>query len=164
MSNDHLIRQLEENARDGSGFAVIQLRKLEEQGVDIGERARRLIAPKKPQQEVAEKPKRPTAHEFKKESEFQSVVVTALRARGYMVTEGPKGSAGNGAVYYTAGTPDLTILKDGRVCWIELKQPTGRLSPEQQQWHEDCRAHGGLVFVAHDLYEVWDALEKAGML
>jgi hypothetical protein len=41
------------------------------------------------------------------------------------------------------GIPDLVILPpDGRAAFLEIKSPTGRLSPEQQDFGAWCAAHG----------------------
>lgn len=156
-----LIQQLVQNAKDGSAIAVMQLRSMERQGVDIGELARRLITPKG---EQPEKPKKQSAHQDQKESDLQASIVARLSGMGFMVNESLKGSKGNSSVYYTKGTPDLYLLKEGKTCWIELKRPGQHPDEDQKAWHENCRRHGGLVFVVHDFYELWEALQQAGML
>jgi hypothetical protein len=43
---------------------------------------------------------------------------------------------------------------NGRSCWIEVKKPGGRVSPEQQQFIDIINQAGGLAFVAHSVEEV----------
>jgi hypothetical protein len=45
-----------------------------------------------------------------------------------------------------AGFPDLVILGNG-VVWAELKAERGRVSPEQQAWHDDLKRAGAEVYV-----------------
>lgn len=48
------------------------------------------------------------------------------------------------------GWPDrLLLLPGGRVLWVEVKQPRGRLSPYQAKVHERLRGRG------HDVRVVW---------
>ena len=61
-----------------------------------------------------------------------------------------------GCLYYkfvspgNAGVPDrLLVLPDGRVWFVELKDATGRLSPQQQRQHErlgKCKAKTFVVY------------------
>lgn len=102
-------------------------------------------------------------HSLEKESDLQASIVRYLRDQGWMVNESLKGSRGNSTVYYTKGTPDLWILKAGRWAWIELKRPGQHPDPEQQAWHTQCRAQGGVVLVVHDFYELEKGLREAGL-
>jgi hypothetical protein len=53
------------------------------------------------------------------------------------------------------GAPDvLGQLRDGRILAVEVKSPTGKLSPEQAIFLERIRRAGGVGFVAHDLRDV----------
>lgn len=46
------------------------------------------------------------------------------------------------------GVPDRVVsLPGGRVDWVELKAPNGRLKPEQERDHERRRAMGHPVWV-----------------
>jgi hypothetical protein len=47
------------------------------------------------------------------------------------------------------GFPDLVLLKDGQLWFIELKSATGKLSPHQEAWIEELYAVPGV------LVEVW---------
>ncbi len=52
------------------------------------------------------------------------------------------------------GLFDLTAIKNGRVVWIEVKKPKGKVSPLQQQFLEDIKQHGGECFVAKGINDV----------
>jgi Holliday junction resolvase len=45
------------------------------------------------------------------------------------------------------GWPDLLIVRDGRVAFIEVKTAAGRVSKRQQLTHEAIREHGGQVYI-----------------
>jgi hypothetical protein len=48
----------------------------------------------------------------------------------------------------------LGVLPGGRFLAIEVKSPTGRVSPHQQQFIDTINAAGGLAFVARSIEEV----------
>lgn len=53
------------------------------------------------------------------------------------------------------GIPDrLVLTADGRHCFVELKQPTGRLSPIQIEYHKRLRQRKHKVFVLWDYNDV----------
>jgi len=57
------------------------------------------------------------------------------------------------------GLPDLMVLlRGGHVAFLEVKRPTGRLSPEQVAWHERARAMGIRVAVVRSVPEAVDAV------
>ena len=59
------------------------------------------------------------------------------------------------------GCPDvLGQLKDGRLLGVEVKGPTGRLSPEQAVFIERIRCAGGVAFLARDCRDVLRELEN----
>lgn len=57
---------------------------------------------------------------------------------------------------HTRGVSDIIgcIPKTGRFLAIEVKQPGGKATAEQQQFIEMINAAGGLAFVAHSVDEV----------
>lgn len=64
------------------------------------------------------------------------------------------------------GTPDLLVmLPCGRSLWLELKAPSGTLSPAQAAWHERARKLGHTVHVVRDTRDAIDLVtrSKAGM-
>src|SRR5947207_543313 len=52
------------------------------------------------------------------------------------------------------GIPDVAIVSEGRVYFLELKSPVGRTSPAQRAMHERLIAAGVRVEVVHSLEEV----------
>lgn len=64
----------------------------------------------------------------------------------------------------TAGFPDLVAIGRGRILFVEVKAPKGRLSPAQQVFREECLANGGTYLVWRSASEAWDYLEANGMV
>jgi hypothetical protein len=63
-----------------------------------------------------------------------------------------------------AGVPDTCWIKDGRVFFLEIKSPGGRLSPAQEQTLIALRAAGALACHAHGLDQCLRVLEGWGLL
>lgn len=59
-----------------------------------------------------------------------------------------------------AGWPDLEILADGTVYFIELKTPKGRMSPAQTETHANLRHAGFQVLTCRSVVEVELALRS----
>lgn len=62
------------------------------------------------------------------ESELQGFVTTLARLHGWLAyhTHDSRRSE--------AGFPDLTLVRDGRIIFAELKSEKGRITPAQQKW------------------------------
>ncbi len=56
------------------------------------------------------------------------------------------------------GIPDIKI-PGGRSCYIEVKSPTGRVSPAQKIFMDKVNELGGLAFVARSLNDVEEKLK-----
>jgi hypothetical protein len=55
----------------------------------------------------------------------------------------------------TTGAPDRRVwFKTGFACWVELKAPSGKLSPRQINEHKFLRQWGEFVFVLSSLSDV----------
>jgi len=74
-----------------------------------------------------------------RERDLQETLVAAARYLGW-------------ASYHTydsrrsqAGFPDLTLVRDGRLVFLELKTEKGRLRPEQQTWLDALAEVPGVV-------------------
>lgn len=62
-----------------------------------------------------------------------------------------------------AGVPDLHILYRGRLLLIELKIPTGRLSPQQHEFLANARHCGAPTAVCRSLEDVVAFLKEQGV-
>lgn len=54
------------------------------------------------------------------------------------------------------GVPDICGAWNGQFIGIEVKTPTGRLSPHQKLFHQDAIAKGCLIFVARGIEDAVD--------
>lgn len=59
------------------------------------------------------------------------------------------------------GSPDLVGCVGGRFIGLELKSETGRVRPEQGDWHEGARRSGALIEVVRSVDEARAVVEKA---
>lgn len=61
------------------------------------------------------------------------------------------------------GSPDLVgcLFPSGRLFALEVKTPTGRVSPDQKLWHGAARKLGAFVAVVRSVDEALAALERA---
>jgi hypothetical protein len=61
------------------------------------------------------------------------------------------------------GSPDIHgYLKDGRALFIEVKKPSGRVSPEQQAFIDRAARNHAVAFVARSVDDVFRVLEGLG--
>jgi hypothetical protein len=73
----------------------------------------------------------------------------------------PDGRASQFMRFGFVGMPDiLGQLKDGRLLAIEVKRPSGNVSPEQADFIEMSARHHAVAFVARRVSDVLDVLEK----
>lgn len=82
------------------------------------------------------------------EAEFQSAIVDAARALGWLCVHFPR-MQGN-----PSGWPDWIMLRDGRWLVVELKREDGKLSRHQRDWLERLAAHGAETYVWRP--SMWD--------
>lgn len=63
-----------------------------------------------------------------------------------------------------AGVPDLAfLLPDRRVLWVEVKTPTGRLTPEQRALHPRMSDAGHPVLIARSIDDLRAILSDHGI-
>lgn len=98
------------------------------------------------------------------ESDIQKEIVKALKARGIfflsipnerkdMTTLNKMKSLG-----YTPGAADLLIVRDGRVYFLEVKAPTGRLSDNQKDFRQRALNAGSDYAVVRSVDQAMDCL------
>lgn len=74
------------------------------------------------------------------------------------------GHAGNAVPGLRKGVPDLMIVGQGRAYFIEVKTPSGKLSPEQSEWADWCVVSGGAGWCcARSIDDVRRALSHWGI-
>lgn len=69
----------------------------------------------------------------------------------------------HGSQYQEAGTPDLHVTCHGRSLWLEVKTPTGRVSPLQAQRLAEWSAAGAVTAVVRSLDEVRSLLDRVAL-
>ncbi len=52
------------------------------------------------------------------------------------------------------GSPDIFVVKKGKIYGIEVKSATGKQSPEQKSWQQAFEISGGKYILARKLYDV----------
>ncbi len=100
-----------------------------------------------------------------RETSVQLDMVRALEKAGFFVTQNREKYIGRGPKS-TPGIPDLVIVRRGIVAWIEVKttRPGSKPSKEQLAWHNVCREHGGLVYVARTLEDIQEIIAELAVI
>ena len=63
-----------------------------------------------------------------------------------------KGKIGQFMRFGFTGCPDIHgMLTGGRALYVECKRPSGKLTPEQDEFLQRAREHGGCAFVARSV-------------
>jgi len=83
-----------------------------------------------------------------KESEIQKMVIEWLRWHKWFVYKNHQ------TLGSYKGVADLTAIKNGKVWWIEIKTPAGKLSEWQKNFREDILKHGGNYVIIRDVSEL----------
>lgn len=60
------------------------------------------------------------------------------------------------------GQPDIQgyLTGTGRAMYIEVKKPSGKVAPEQQEFIDLANKHGALAFVARSVSDVFNVLDE----
>ena len=100
------------------------------------------------------------------EHSIQNAIRLELSKHGFCVfrTNVGKVKTADGRWFDTGlpkGFSDLTAIKDGRVYFLEVKTPTGRIRPEQEKFLAVMKDRYGCV--AGVVRSVQDALEVVGV-
>ena len=106
-----------------------------------------------------------------KETDIQAAILRALRIHPAVVWA-HRMNAGAGKFSYSGGKesrfmrfgfpgmPDIMgQLKGGKALYIEVKRPSGRLSPDQQAFLARAEKGGACAFVARSVSEVFAVLD-----
>lgn len=101
------------------------------------------------------------------EKQLQGALLKLVKAFGlwpiHIPNEGardPREAAILRAIGVEPGTPDLIVLgPNGRVLWVEVKGPLGKLSPKQHEWHQRARELGHDVIVVQSIDALAEVLE-----
>ena len=65
------------------------------------------------------------------------------------------------SIYTSAkGIPDLLVMKDGRVWFVEIKTPKGKLSPYQERMKAMCEYYGVPYVVIRSVEEAQKFIEE----
>lgn len=104
-----------------------------------------------------------------KEADIQSAILRALRVHpavaffwrqntGAMAIG--EGKARRFVRFGPKGMPDICgFLTDGRALYVECKARTGRVSPEQQEFHDKAKKAGCVAIIARSVADVWLVLD-----
>lgn len=109
-----------------------------------------------------------------KENQIQALIVKYLRAvlpknyRCFAVPNGsqrmPSGKPANAVPGLTPGIPDLAIVGDGRIFFIEVKAAKGRLSEAQSEFGDFCMYQAMVPWACvHSVDETRLALNEWGI-
>ena len=82
------------------------------------------------------------------ENQIQSAIREYLQYNGWFVIRNQQ-SLGS-----LKGLADLTAIRNGKVLWIEVKTPKGRLSEWQTKFKAEIEAHGGIYLEARSVEDV----------
>ena len=104
------------------------------------------------------------------EAQIQSSILRALKAHP-AVGDAWRNNTGAFAIgegknkrfvsFGKKGNPDIIgYLTNGRFLGIEVKRPSGKLSPEQKEFIDKAKKGGAVVFVARSVSDVWETLDS----
>jgi len=82
------------------------------------------------------------------EKDIMNQIRDFLRLHGWMVIRNHQ------TLGSYPGVTDLTAIRGGKVVWIEVKTPRGRLGPDQEKFLQDLEDHGGWWIVARSVEDV----------
>lgn len=103
---------------------------------------------------------------------LQKQVVLLLESYGWLVIQNSqrKGAGISECFGFKRGVPDLMVLKDKRIIFLELKSETfdpvkqrtivGKLSPEQKNMHNLIKSEGFEVYTVSNMTELQQCLSK----
>lgn len=87
------------------------------------------------------------------ESSIVARIMSALRKRGAYVVKL------HGGPTQQAGLPDLLVVHEGRVAFLEVKRPGGKPTPLQEHTMTQLRNHGATACVVWSVEDALGAME-----
>ncbi len=90
------------------------------------------------------------------EADIRGQLIDYLKIKGWTVIPNIAGKlyVGDGGRTHP-GIADLTVIKGGRVVWLEVKRPgTGKQSESQKQFQADIEAAGGEYVIARSVEDL----------
>lgn len=94
------------------------------------------------------------------EKALQLCVVQHLSLLGWLVLEyGKPGGHRRLAGALPPGHPDLCCIKDGRIVWLELKTPQGKVTDRQELMHLEMTEAGANIRVVRSIEEAEQAVK-----
>lgn len=98
------------------------------------------------------------------EKDIQAVILEYLHARKiFCWKEHSGGLPMEGGKFFMPiglkGKSDILGIFKGRFLAIEVKRPSGNISPDQEAFIENINLHGGLAFIARSLDDVLEKLK-----
>ena len=95
------------------------------------------------------------------ETEIQKSIVDYLKTIGITAWRQNSGKTKYNVYMAPAGTPDIIgYFPNGKFLGIEVKQPKGKLSNKQKEWHEKAEKSGCVILTAYSLSDVVDYITK----
>ncbi len=93
------------------------------------------------------------------EGKIQSDIIKALKTLGALVFRLNSGRAKNNMRLCPKGTPDLLVIFNNLILWVEVKTPTGKLNDDQKIMHEKLKAKGQRVIVCRSVADLIAEIE-----
>uniref|UniRef100_A0A6H1ZA54 Putative VRR-NUC domain-containing protein n=1 Tax=viral metagenome TaxID=1070528 RepID=A0A6H1ZA54_9ZZZZ len=84
------------------------------------------------------------------ETAIKNSIKSYLNLKGYFFYHNLQGLGS------ARGLADLTILKDGKVYWVEVKRPGGKQSDYQKLFQQHIEDEGGIYIVATSVQDLID--------
>lgn len=99
------------------------------------------------------------------ERQISREIVTFLRSIGFAVWSTEQGwRKERGGTRTTAGYPDLIVIGHGRLLFVEVKRPGGKLRPAQEAFRDECSANDVPWAMWTDVREAWDWCVEEGII
>ena len=101
----------------------------------------------------------------RKEASISRGITNLLKQVGFAVWSTEQGfRKERGGTRTTPGFPDLVAIGHGRIVFIEVKGPKGKLRESQELFRDECLANGGTWFMWRDEVEAFDWLADIGVI